>query len=30
MLVYERKWISARKGINISVWKRMNKCKKVN
>ena len=30
MLVYEREWISVRKLINVSVWKRMNKCKKVN
>ena len=30
MLVYEREWISVRKRINVSVWKKMNKCKKVN
>ena len=30
MLVYEREWISVKKGINVSVGKRMNKCKKVN
>ena len=30
MLVYEREWISVRKRMNVSVWKRMNKCKKVN
>ena len=30
MLVYEKVWISVRKWMNDSVWKRMNKCKKVN
>ena len=30
MLVYEREWISVKKWINVSVGKRMNKCKKVN